>query len=158
MLLDVSEITNGVVKAPGPLEAFNPALVTVERHWRSTTQVESSISYDGKTLGRFGDDAKIHPLGHWQPKMTEASAVNSARRMFYQGHRHLDLEPLNISSTRQMHKNLLAGIDTALPDSTLSSRQVEHLEGLREEAEAMVPPVSIGALDIQEPHRDSPGL
>lgn len=52
---------------------FNPALVRIERHRMSVTQGEVSIHYDGRKLGRFGDDIRLIStsrafiLEYWHP-------------------------------------------------------------------------------------------
>lgn len=52
---------------------FSPALVRIERHRMSATQGEVSIYYDGRKLGRFGDDTRLIStsrafiLEHWHP-------------------------------------------------------------------------------------------
>lgn len=40
-------------------EAFDPGKVSIDRHRRSVTQGEVSVSYDGKLLERYGDDIRI---------------------------------------------------------------------------------------------------
>jgi hypothetical protein len=52
---------------------FNPALLRIERHRMSVTQGEVSIYYDGRKLGRFGDDIRLIStsrafiLKYWHP-------------------------------------------------------------------------------------------
>jgi hypothetical protein len=57
---DVKAILLAALRAAGrPTEGilpFDPGLLRIERHRRSTTQGEATLTYAGRVLGTFGDD------------------------------------------------------------------------------------------------------
>lgn len=62
---------------------FNAALVTIQRHRSSTTQGEVSVSYEGRLLGRYGDNIQL--VGKGWVGIADAEWVETARKF-------LDLE------------------------------------------------------------------
>lgn len=137
---ELADITDGAIERPGSRDVFDPALVEIKRNWQSVTQLTTEISYDGETIGDFGDNAILHALGCYQPKMDEMQAIVAARRMFYEGHPfERDINPMVTMTHEQMYEQIVRDLEAA-EGMTLSTGQRCRVNDLRKEFDATVTP------------------
>lgn len=137
---ELADITGGAIKRPGSRDVFDPALVEIKRNWASITQLTTEISYDGETIGDFGDNAVLHALGCYQPKMDEMQAIVAARRMFYEGHPfERDINPMVAMTHEEMYEQIVRDLKAA-EGMTLSPEQRYRVNDLRKEFDATVTP------------------
>lgn len=128
----VADLTGDQTPRPGPLEAFDADKVRIQRHWLSSTELTTSVYYDGVKLGDFQGNAILHPLGHYAPEMSETKAVRAARKLFYSGHQGTGLVPLVTSTASSMCRQLQQDLVTAkslLNDSQGKMADLARIEG-----------------------------
>lgn len=120
---------------PGVREVFDAANVTIERNWTSSTELTTTITYDGEKLAEIDDIAKHHPLGHYMPSMTDKEAVAAARDTFYHGNDLTAVAPLNESSVDAMQLQMMNDLAEAKnsfsesPDKVATFNEMEAFIG-----------------------------
>lgn len=142
---ELNTLSNGVTSLPGPRDVFDPAHVEVKRLWRSATQLETGLYYDGEFLGNVGDDAILHPLGFYHPKMNEFDAYQAVRKMFYHGNPGIGLAPLNRTTPTGQRLRLLVDIPIAQDQCDKAPESMQRIGCICEEIEHTDAPLALAS-------------